>query len=194
MGVSTSKSLVAGLAALIFSAIVGLTATPAAAQWHGGGGWRGGGFGGGWHGGGWRGGGFGGGWRGAGWGGGGWGWGGGCGGWGCGGWGGPGWGYAGWGIPAVGLGLGSRLGMGLWLGMGAQRRLRRRQRVLGVSQGLDARRAVPRPSYRQYLHVGRERAGSGALRRRSGGLGFAHGGWRMSSARIRLSRMGESLT
>jgi hypothetical protein len=48
-----SKTIVAGLSALAMAAAVVLPATPAAAQWRGGG-FHGGGFhGGGWHGGGW---------------------------------------------------------------------------------------------------------------------------------------------
>jgi hypothetical protein len=58
-----SKTIVAGLASLAFAAAVVLPASPAAAQWRGGGGWHGGGWHGGWHGGGWHGGG----WRGGGW-------------------------------------------------------------------------------------------------------------------------------
>lgn len=91
MRVRVSKSIVAGLAALIVSIGVSVAPTPAAAQWHGGG--FHGGFGGGFHGGGF------GGWRG------GWGW---RRGWG---WG-PGWGYAawypwwGWGYPWWGWGYG----------------------------------------------------------------------------------------
>ena len=89
---SMSKKIVAGLSALAVSAALGLTATPADAQFrhggfgggfggfHGGmGGFRGGGWGGGWHGGGWRNAGWGyGGWNGCRWGGcgyNGWGWG-----------------------------------------------------------------------------------------------------------------------
>ena len=67
MGKSISKTIVAGAVALAMSAATVLTATPASAQWRGGGGFHGGGWGGGWHGGGWRGGGWGGGWRGGGW-------------------------------------------------------------------------------------------------------------------------------
>ena len=59
---SISKAIVAGLASLAMAAVVVLPATPAAAQWRGGGfhggGWHGGGWGGRgvWHGGYWRGG------------------------------------------------------------------------------------------------------------------------------------------
>ena len=51
-----SKAIVAGLMALSLSAAVVATASPAAAQWRGPGGWHGGwhGGGGGWHGPGWR--------------------------------------------------------------------------------------------------------------------------------------------
>jgi hypothetical protein len=115
MRVQVSKSIIAGLAALVVSIAVSVAPTPAAAQWHGGGGfhgggWHGGGWGGGWRGGGWGGwrGGYGWGWRRAGWGwgpgwGGGWGWGGGC--WNCGwGW---GWGYdPGWAIAATAVPVG----------------------------------------------------------------------------------------
>ena len=53
-----SKAVVASVAALALGASLVATTEPAAAQWHGGGGWHGGGWhGGGWHGGGWHGGG-----------------------------------------------------------------------------------------------------------------------------------------
>jgi hypothetical protein len=118
MRVSIKKTVVAAVAALGMATVVASMPTPAAAQWHGGGGFHGGGFHGGGWGGGWRGGGWGGGWRG-GWGGGwgyrraGWGWGpgwgggwGGC--WNCGwGWGGWGWGYdPGWAIAAATVPIG----------------------------------------------------------------------------------------
>ncbi len=59
---SMSKTIVAGLASLACAATAVLPASPAVAQWRGGGGgWHGGG----WHGGGWHGGGWG--WHGGGW-------------------------------------------------------------------------------------------------------------------------------
>jgi hypothetical protein len=102
MRVRMSKSIFAGLAALIVLIAVSVS-TPAAAFRMGGGGFHGGGFHGGGFGGGFHGGGFGG-WRGGGFGGwrGGYGWGGR--GWGYGGWGCCGWGYAGWGYPGWGWG------------------------------------------------------------------------------------------
>jgi uncharacterized membrane protein len=106
MRVSIRKTVVAAVAALGMATAVAMAPTPAAAQWHGGGGFHGGGFhgggfGGGWHGGGWGGGWHGGGWRGGGWGGGGWGW--RRAGWG-GGW---GWGYdPGWAIAAATVPIG----------------------------------------------------------------------------------------
>ncbi len=63
MSNSISKTIVAGMAALVMAAAVVLPTTPADAAFRMGGG----GFGGGWHGGGWHGGGWGGGWRGGGW-------------------------------------------------------------------------------------------------------------------------------
>jgi hypothetical protein len=85
---SSSKTIVAGVAALAMAAAVTLPASPASAawgnNWHGGGGWHGGGWqGGGWRGGGWRGGW--GGWRG-------------------------GYGYGGWGYPGYGWGTAVALG------------------------------------------------------------------------------------
>ncbi len=101
MRVSIRKTVVAAVAALGMATAVATVSTPAAAQWHGGGGgFHGGGF----HGGGFGGGGF----RGGGWGGGGWH----GGGWRGGGWGRPGWGGGGWGWRRAGWGGGWNGGWG----------------------------------------------------------------------------------